>query len=526
MTGRRLTAILAGALAAVAVAAGWAFLAPTQLGGGTSYAILVGSSMEPQLHRGDLAIVRRGDEYRAGDVVLYESRDLGANVLHRIERTEHGRFVLKGDNNDFLDPERPADAQIVGALWFHVPAVGRLSNWLREPLHAALFMGAVALVVLGGLGAGASAARRGPRRVRTRPAKTSAAPASMRADPDRALLVAGLVLAALACAALAVASYTRPLATTESVEGVYAHQGRFAYGGRVPANAVYPQGTVGTGQPVFLQLVPRLRVSFDYSLESARSVSLGGTIQLDARISDERGWERTVPLAPRRDFSGKRAHVSGTLDLIAIERVVEQVRELTGSGQATYTVSVLPRVAAAGRAGSDSIDATFEPALVFELSGRRLQPKLAAGAPGVGPFAPREAVRGARPVAASLALGPASPSVAAVRKLSLAGLAALLLLGGAALARPRRPREEHALIDARYGELIVPVSPPLPRWERVTDVVDIDALARIAVQRGRLILHLAGASGHVYAVEDGGSVYRYSTAPAPLRVALRLPDVA
>ena len=42
----------------------------------------------PRLHRGDLAIVRKADTYGRGDAVLYASEQLGAKVLHRIERVE------------------------------------------------------------------------------------------------------------------------------------------------------------------------------------------------------------------------------------------------------------------------------------------------------------------------------------------------------------------------------------------------------------------------------------------------------
>ena len=146
------------------------FLAPAQVGGGTSYAIIVGSSMEPKLHRGDLAVVRRQSAYRAGDVVLYDSRELGTKVLHRIVRADDGHFVLKGDNNDFLDAEHPTQEQILGRLWVSAPAVGRVTEWLREPLHSALLVGLVTLIALGGgLGTGA-AVRRGaqPRRPQPR----------------------------------------------------------------------------------------------------------------------------------------------------------------------------------------------------------------------------------------------------------------------------------------------------------------------------------------------------------------------
>ena len=178
MSKRRISGIATGVVAALALVAAWMFFAPTQAGGGTSYAILVGNSMEPKLHRGDLAVVRKQSVYRAGDVVLYDSRELGSKVLHRIVRVEDGRFVLKGDNNDFLDAEHPTEEQIVGKLWVSAPAVGRVTEWLREPLHSALLVGLVTLIALGGgLGTGA-AVRRG--------SQTSQAAAAPRAAPARA----------------------------------------------------------------------------------------------------------------------------------------------------------------------------------------------------------------------------------------------------------------------------------------------------------------------------------------------------
>ena len=159
MKRRSLTRVLAGALGLLLLAAGWLFLGPTQLGGSTSYAVIVGTSMEPMLHRGDLAVIREESTYRAGDVVLYEAAELGSNVLHRIVRVQDGRFVLKGDNNDFLDSEQPTEEQIVGKLWLSAPQVGRVTGWLNEPSHAALLVGLATLLALAG-GAGAGAARR------------------------------------------------------------------------------------------------------------------------------------------------------------------------------------------------------------------------------------------------------------------------------------------------------------------------------------------------------------------------------
>jgi signal peptidase I len=501
MSTGRVIGAAAAALALAALAAGWLLLGPAQAGGGTSYAVVVGSSMEPRLHRGDLAVVRRSETYGPGDVVLYDSRELGSKVLHRIVRVEGGRFVLQGDNNDFLDPERPTADQIVGKLWVGVPAVGRVTEWLREPLHAALLVGLVTLLALGG-GAGAGAAvRRGPR---------PAAQRVSRSDDEKKLLL-GLALGIVAAAALAAVSFTRPLVEERTVDAAYAHQGRFAYDAPVPRSPVYPDGRVSTGEPVFLRLVPRLRVSFEYVLESERARGVRGTIALDARLSDGRGWERVLPLAAERRFDGRTTAVDGVLDLRWIERMVDQMRELTGSTQTAFTVAVLPRVEVAGRVGGDAVDASFEPGLSFDLGDLRLQPGLEAE--GVGPFAPRETGTGTAVVPAELSLGSLSLDVGTARRVSLLGLALALLGGGLALVARRRDAGDPAV--ARHAHLIVPVAARPFHGPHVTEVHDLDALARLAEHHGRLILQVGEGDDRSYVVDEGGHAYRFRPAGAP-----------
>lgn len=528
MSTGRVTAVVTGVLAVVALAAAWMFFAPTQTGGGTSYAIIVGNSMEPRLHRGDLAVIRKRSVYRPGDVVLYDSRELGTKVLHRIVRVDNGRFVLKGDNNGALDTERPTEEQIVGSLWVSAPGVGRATEWLREPLHSALLVGLVTLLALGGgLGAGA-AVRRGPQPGRAGPPRVASSRPPSRAVPDELKpLLIGLAAAAVVCVALAVVSFGRPPTATETVDDVYAHQGRFAYDARVPRNAAYPDGEVSTGEPVFLRLVPRLRVSFDYRLESELPVQAAGRIALTARLSDGRGWERVFPLAVDRAFTDSGARVTGVLDLARIERIVEEVRNLTGSAQTAFTVAVMPLVEVEGRVGADAVDATFAPALSFDLSDLRLQPSFEGGE-GVGPFAPREAGNGTREAAASISLGALSLSVATARRVSLLGIAVLLLLGGLALVARRRLQgdDEHERIRARYGHLLLPVSSRSGDWAQVTELADMDALARAAVHHGRLILHVVEGHDQSYVVEDGSSVFRYRTHGAEPVAAVVLPHVA
>jgi signal peptidase I len=527
MNKGRVTGLLGAVAALGALVLAWSFFAPTQLGGGTSYAIIVGNSMEAKLHRGDLAVVRAQRSYQPGDVVLYDSRDLGTKVLHRIVRVEGSRFVLKGDNNSFLDAEHPTSEQIVGSLWVSAPAVGRVTAWLREPLHSAILVGLVTLIALGGgLGTGA-AVRRGaqPRTAKPRLAERPRAPG--RAPEELRPLLIGFGVAAVACVGLAIVSWGRPLNATETVEAAYAHQGRFEYDASVPRSAAYPDGQVSTGEPVFQRLVHRLRISFTYRLESEQPVTASGRIALDARISDGRGWERTLPLVAERPFTDGDATVSGVLDLERLQRITDEVRDLTGSAQAAYTVAVLPRVDVAGNVGREKVDATFAPALSLVAGDLRLQPDL-QGAEGVGPFAPREPGTGTRIVPAEVSLGALSLSVANARRVSLLGIALLLLLGGVVLvAGRRRPdRDEHERILARYGPLLLPVSSRSGNWEHVIELADIEALVRLAEHQGKLILRISEGNNRSYVVEDGATAYRYSVHPPEPIAAIVWPPAA
>lgn len=130
------------------LAAWWVFLRPTTLGGETTLVTVSGTSMQPGMYTGDLAIVRDTDDYVVGDVIAYRPSqgDESSVVIHRIVGgdAETG-FVMRGDNNDFEDPWLPRPNQVAGELWWHVPHAGTVVAALRDPLLAA--SGCAALTV-------------------------------------------------------------------------------------------------------------------------------------------------------------------------------------------------------------------------------------------------------------------------------------------------------------------------------------------------------------------------------------------
>jgi signal peptidase len=144
------TRVASLALTVLVLGLGWLFLAPPELGGSTRYAIVDGSSMEPTLHAGDLAVARTDREVEVGDAVLYRDDLLGVDVLHRVVRRDGAAFVLRGDANDFLDATRPTRDEIGGELWFAVPYAGSAIVWARQPLHAAIGVFVLTFLLLAG----------------------------------------------------------------------------------------------------------------------------------------------------------------------------------------------------------------------------------------------------------------------------------------------------------------------------------------------------------------------------------------
>ena len=116
--------LLSFALGLIVLGCLWFWFAPVPLGGSTTYVVTRGISMEPRFHTGDLAIVRSQSSYHVGEIVAYHNNMLHTIVLHRIIGREGARYIFKGDNNSFIDPERPVASQLIGALWLHIPGAG------------------------------------------------------------------------------------------------------------------------------------------------------------------------------------------------------------------------------------------------------------------------------------------------------------------------------------------------------------------------------------------------------------------
>lgn len=119
------------AIVAAVMATGLALLEPVAV---------VGGSMAPALHHGDLALVRRHVAAGSGDIALLRQPGRSA-VLHRVARvTEDHALVMRGDANPIDDFEAASPKEVAGVVVAHVPFGALLERWrgvgIRDTLSA------------------------------------------------------------------------------------------------------------------------------------------------------------------------------------------------------------------------------------------------------------------------------------------------------------------------------------------------------------------------------------------------------
>ncbi|MCU1379730.1 MAG: signal peptidase endoplasmic reticulum-type [Acidimicrobiales bacterium] len=478
----------------------WLFLGPVQLGGATAYSVVSGNSMEPLLHKGDLAAVRQGKSYGVGDVALYESEALkGQRVLHRILTVGDGTYTFKGDNNDFVDPETVPATALVGRLWFHGSHVGSVMTWIREPWRAAMIAAVAAAIALGSrLGA------RPRRRRHTRPSH-----AIGRGDARFQNLWAPATASLVVIVAVAGAGFTKPLTTGLSEAGAFRHEGTFSYAAKIrDPNPAYPSGVAETGQPVFFSLSDSLRLTFDYRFVSRYAHDVKGTVALKALISDSTGWHQVLDVSDPVAFDGSdHASIGGQFPLSDLRALVAQLAVNSGLPGAEYPLYLQPVVTVAGTVQGRAIQSTFSPVIPVSLTETLLKVASAntIAVPGTTTAAQADVFHPTLEESARVT-GPNTLVIAryhvAVRTIRLL---AIVLFGAwiiavSVLARRRRALLDDAAIAAVYGNLLVPVG----------SLDALTSLPTVPVADFEVLAKLAGDLEAPLLVETTGALVRYA----------------
>lgn len=111
---------------------------------GYGSAVVLSGSMEPELSKGDLIIVKEDTEYSIGDVVVFQDGDI--LVVHRIIAVEEETVTTQGDANN--TPDAPVNrTQIKGKVTDGIPHVGTFVNLLKTPFGTILVIAAAVLLI-------------------------------------------------------------------------------------------------------------------------------------------------------------------------------------------------------------------------------------------------------------------------------------------------------------------------------------------------------------------------------------------
>ena len=467
-----------------------ALIWPISWGGRLGYVTTHGISMEPRFHTGDLAVVRPQRSYRIGEVTAYHNRMLHTVVLHRIVAVQGGRYTFKGDNNSWLDAQRPTGDQLIGSLVLRVPQGGL---WLRR-LTSSPVVGMVtfAIVAAGGV-------RRGRRQGRmSRHAAPRYRPRGAR-RPGHRIVARELVASAVVLLIGTLTGVTWFLPTTQvRRQSVPSPQTMtLSYTAVVRHSAAYDGSVVTAPQPVFRKVTDVVTLRASYR-------GTPGLLRVDAQLSTPGGWVSTVALSPPRTFTGTGYSLEVPVRLSGLDRRAQAAGRVTGLPTTPVTVTISPTV-------TDRDGHVFAPEFALTLTSLALATPADASRLTVTAAGTKTEMT---PSPATLRVLRHTITVIRARRLTLVASVLAIIALGAVLGAGRigRAHDEARQIQRRWRALLLDVQPmPTPPGRPVVDVPAFSALARLAQRYDLLVLHWARSGVHTYVVQDDSTIFRYRT---------------
>lgn len=517
----------------VAMLALWITFAPTQAGGLASYILVVGNSMEPNFHIGDLVIVHEEAQYQIGDAVVYRNLELGNFVFHRIIGETLGRFTLQGDNNPWTDTYQPSKDEVLGKLWIHIPMGGRALEKIRNPYGMAGIAGILGGILASGFFTDKSKARRRMNKGQFTTLKEKIrdwlttlkqklvdqltkldgdkSPFSSK-EPHLETLIFGLGLVAFTAFIIGIASFSRPATRIVQNDISYKQLGTFTYA--TPASAlVYDANTLQSGDPIFPKLTCSVELAFQYTLIAQQAEDIAGTIQLMATISEPlSGWHRTIPLQKETVFSGSSVSATAELNLCKIEKLTQSLEQGADVHPGSYTLTISPNVKVKGVIARRNFESAFNTGLEFRydriqfylLTDEEDKEKNLLHAVETGVLSESQTQANVIKV-----LG-MEFAVPALRWIAILGL--IISLSGLAFLGKRlqnisqndpiqfnRIKFNTVMVDVQNSKTL--------NVKTAVEVTSMDDLSKLAEKFNTLILHVAHDRSHTYYVQGEGTTY-------------------
>ena len=542
-TSRSYSQAISTAFLLVIMAVIWVTFAPIQAGGQAAYIVVIGKSMEPNFHRGDLVIVQRDTHYTIGDVVAYKNDQLKSNVIHRIVDIQHDHFIFKGDNNSWIDTYHPSFDELIGKQWIHIPSGGSVLQRLRDPLTMALLAGCLAgFLMISFMNEKTKGSKRMKNNfwrewinsLKKRFAPASASHSETGADQaalshskfslpkgksvelngsttEMLFFVLGLI--AFASLILGFISLTRPTTVSAPDDVLYQNIGLFSYSASVPAD-IYDANTLQTGEPIFPKLTCSTLLNFHYALIGDDLKDIAGSYQITAQIIEPgSGWQRTLTLLPETAFKGSSFDTSAKLNFCEVIKLTEALESQAEFHPTQYTLLITPNVTISGKiSGRELQDANYQPQLTFRYDRQNFS--IVKTDPAISPFNQTQAsfIREIHQKANTISLFGWQPTVLTLRMLALIGLVLSslglwLLINTMQAAANMKPE---SVAHIRYGSMVVEIqNAGLNEASHILDVQSIDDLAKLAERFNTVILHENNSGKHSYLVKTEVTIYRF-----------------
>ena len=496
----------------VIIAVLWIGFVPVQLGGSVSYIIINGNSMEPEIKKGDLVVARKSPSYQLDQRVVYDHPRLGY-VFHRIVDQADSGFILKGDNNDWLDTYHPLQDEILGKFWYAFPGAGKIIQSFREPVLFSLFVLIISSLLVGLVlmpDPGPTDKRKRKRK------KMSQDPTPLTFDDFRQEIL--LVLAGIAAVALifGLIATNKPAKMTVTDDLFYQQTGELTYSATAPGT-VYDSAVVETGDPVYPGLTCVIGLDFAYQFSSPRlqegdGDQFGGSFSLWAEIRDNDGWHRTFPLVPEVEISSQKVAAKHLLDICHVLDLIENKEVQTGVLIKTYTLSILPMIKIEGELDGLPLVEEFHPVFVFDLNQTVLRvPPANEGfkieQEGVIPHSIR--------ADNLMGLFGKQVPVLGVRRVaySILGICLLAAIYPTWSLYQEWNDSERSRIELQHRPVMIDLKGSQIRKEEYT-VIDLETMAdlrKLADRYGAMIMHETEGTVHRYLVMDEGFLYQFET---------------
>lgn len=115
--------------------------------------IVQSGSMSPTMPLGSALIVKAIESYQVGDVVTFQRIGDAEATTHRIvgeesDPDEGVMYTMQGDANNTPDQRPVASREIVGKVFYNIPYLGFLLDFIRQPLGFILIIGVPAVWIV------------------------------------------------------------------------------------------------------------------------------------------------------------------------------------------------------------------------------------------------------------------------------------------------------------------------------------------------------------------------------------------